>query len=91
MTDSKLTDGVEGLLKMQTVDLSENPKITSKGWKHCSSTISADSSLQHLIYQQGTITEASASALGELLPFLTDLDLSQSKFEGGSLQISCPK
>ena len=86
MTDSILTDGVEGLLKMQTVDLSENPKITSKGWKHFSSNISAESSLQHLIYQQGTVTEASAAALSELLPFLTELDLSQCKFEGGSLQ-----
>jgi hypothetical protein len=91
ITDSILTDGVEGLLKIQTVDLSENPKITSKGWRHFSSTISADSSLQHLIYQQGTITEVSASALSELLPFLTDLDLSQSKMEGGSLEIVLKK
>ena len=43
ITDSILTDGVEGLLKIQTVDLSENPKITSKGWKHFSSSISAES------------------------------------------------
>eukprot|EP00092_Neocalanus_flemingeri_P018840 GFUD01020399.1.p1 GENE.GFUD01020399.1~~GFUD01020399.1.p1 ORF type:complete len:473 (+),score=90.54 GFUD01020399.1:157-1419(+) len=86
ITDSIVAKGVEGFLKIHTVDLSENPRITSKGWKEMSSKISQGNKLQHLIYQQGSISEASAKCLKDLLFYLTDLDLDHCRFEENSLQ-----
>eukprot|EP00092_Neocalanus_flemingeri_P014096 GFUD01015205.1.p1 GENE.GFUD01015205.1~~GFUD01015205.1.p1 ORF type:complete len:1185 (+),score=225.12 GFUD01015205.1:258-3557(+) len=87
ITDSILAKGSEGFLKMCTFDLSENPRITAKGWKEMSSNISQATKLQHLVYQQGIISEASAKCIRDLFSCLNNLDLAQCKFEGNSLQI----
>ena len=91
ITDSIIAEGVEGFLKIPTMDLSENPKITSKGWRQFSSASSLDPKLRCLIYQNGPISEASAAAFSDLFFYLTDLDLSRCKFEGASLDIFLKK
>ena len=86
ITDSILSKGVKGILKIRTVDLSKNPRITTNGWNEISSKISQENKLLHLVYQQGTISGASAQCLRDLFAYLTDLDLAECRFEGDSLQ-----
>merc|ERR1719320_1602910 len=91
ITDSIVGIAVEGFLNIHTLDLSKNRKISPEGWRQISNSISEESKLKHLIYQHGSIKEETAKALSDLFPYLTHLDLSRCKFEGGVLQIVLEK
>ena len=82
---------MEGFLKIPTLDLSKNRKISPEGWGHISTSIIEESKLRHLIYQHGSIKVETAKALSDLFPYLTHLDLSRCKFESSSLQILLKK
>jgi len=91
ITDSIIGIAVEGFLKIHTLDLSKNRKISPEGWRQISNSISEESKLRHLIYQHGSIKVETAKALSDLFPYLTHLDLSRCKFESSSLQILLKK